>query len=86
MRQFYQDYRAGRLLTGQLKARCIKVLQEFTGSFQEVYRSSATCTSDLIIYNLVLQRRKTITDEEIRLFMDANRKIVPTIEKKVNPA
>jgi tryptophanyl-tRNA synthetase len=31
-----QDYRAGRLLTGQLKARCIKVLQEFTGSFQAV--------------------------------------------------
>ena len=31
-----QDYRAGRLLTGQLKARCIKVLQEFTSSFQAV--------------------------------------------------
>ncbi len=31
-----QDYRAGRLLTGQLKARCIKVLQEFTGAFQVV--------------------------------------------------
>jgi tryptophanyl-tRNA synthetase len=31
-----QDYRAGRLLTGQLKARCIKVLQEFVGTFQEV--------------------------------------------------
>ncbi len=37
-----QDYRAGRLLTGQLKARCIKVLQEFTGTFQEVcYRSTS---------------------------------------------
>lgn len=34
--RLFQDYRAGRLLTGQLKARCIKVLQEFTGSFQAV--------------------------------------------------
>ncbi|KAI0274372.1 tryptophanyl-tRNA synthetase [Russula aff. rugulosa BPL654] len=33
--QIGEDYRAGRLLTGQLKARCIKVLQEFTGAFQE---------------------------------------------------
>ena len=48
LRQLYQDYRAGRLLTGQLKARCIKVLQEFTGAFQEVYRSSATYTNDTI--------------------------------------
>jgi hypothetical protein len=35
---------------------------------------------------LALQRRKAITDEDIRAFMDANRKIVPTLEKKVNPA
>ncbi|KAI9454295.1 hypothetical protein BJY52DRAFT_1205273 [Lactarius psammicola] len=33
--QIGEDYRAGRLLTGQLKARCIKVLQDFTGTFQE---------------------------------------------------
>ena len=39
-----------------------------------------------MIHDLVLQRRKTITDEEIRAFMDANRKIVPTLQKKVNPA
>jgi len=31
-----QDYRAGRLLTGQLKARCIRVLQDFISDFQEV--------------------------------------------------
>ena len=48
LRQLNQDYRAGRLLTGQLKARCIKVLQEFTGVFQEVYRGSTTCTNDTI--------------------------------------
>lgn len=34
-----QDYRAGRLLTGQLKARCIQMLQVFVKDFQEV------CTS-----------------------------------------
>jgi tryptophanyl-tRNA synthetase len=31
-----QDYRAGRLLTGQLKAKCIQLLQNFVKDFQEV--------------------------------------------------
>ena len=31
-----KDYRAGRLLTGQLKAKCISVLQGFVGDFQKV--------------------------------------------------
>ncbi|KIK54573.1 hypothetical protein GYMLUDRAFT_48722 [Collybiopsis luxurians FD-317 M1] len=30
-----EDYRAGRLLTGQLKARCIELLQQFVAEFQE---------------------------------------------------
>ncbi|KAG2041418.1 tryptophanyl-tRNA synthetase [Suillus americanus] len=30
-----EDYRAGRLLTGQLKARCIQMLQQFVKVFQE---------------------------------------------------
>ncbi|OJA07606.1 hypothetical protein AZE42_06268 [Rhizopogon vesiculosus] len=30
-----EDYRAGHLLTGQLKARCIQMLQEFVRVFQE---------------------------------------------------
>ncbi|KAF9457232.1 tryptophanyl-tRNA synthetase [Collybia nuda] len=30
-----KDYQAGRLLTGQLKARCIELLQDFVGDFQE---------------------------------------------------
>jgi len=64
--QIGEEYRAGRLLTGQLKARCIKVLQEFTGAFQE--------------------RRKAITDEEVKTFMDANRQIVPTSGKPAHPA
>lgn len=29
-----QDYLGGRLLTGELKARCIKELQEFVAGFQ----------------------------------------------------
>ncbi|KAJ7771591.1 hypothetical protein B0H16DRAFT_1410033 [Mycena metata] len=29
------EYRAGRLLTGQLKSRCIELLQKFVGDFQE---------------------------------------------------
>ncbi|KAH9011348.1 tryptophanyl-tRNA synthetase [Lactarius hengduanensis] len=64
--QIGEDYRAGRLLTGQLKARSIKVLQEFTGAFQE--------------------RRKAITDEEVKAFMDANRQIVPASAKLAHPA
>ncbi|KAF8263406.1 hypothetical protein EI94DRAFT_1772958 [Lactarius quietus] len=63
--QIGEDYRAGRLLTGQLKARCIKVLQDFTGAFQA--------------------RRKAITDEEVKAFMDANRQIVPTSGKYAHP-
>ncbi|CAL1703445.1 unnamed protein product [Somion occarium] len=34
-----EEYRAGRLLTGQLKAKCIKVLQDFVKDFQEVCRT-----------------------------------------------
>jgi tryptophanyl-tRNA synthetase len=31
----FQEYRAGTLLTGQLKARCIGDLQKFVSEFQE---------------------------------------------------
>ena len=31
-----KDYRAGRLLTSQMKSRCIKLLQDFVGDFQAV--------------------------------------------------
>ena len=40
-----KDYKAGRLLTGQLKARCIEVLQNFVKEFQDVRISSATLRS-----------------------------------------
>ena len=36
LKKMGEDYRAGRLLTGQLKARCIEILQKFVGEFQEV--------------------------------------------------
>ncbi|KAJ3762610.1 tryptophanyl-tRNA synthetase [Lentinula raphanica] len=56
-----EDYRAGRLLTGQLKAKCIQLLQQFVAEFQE--------------------RRAKVTDEQINMFMDKTRKIVPTTNK-----
>ncbi|KAI0927966.1 tryptophan--tRNA ligase [Taiwanofungus camphoratus] len=56
-----EEYRAGRLLTGQLKAKCIQLLQEFVQDFQE--------------------RQAKVTDEEIRAFMDCNRKIDPSAGK-----
>jgi tryptophanyl-tRNA synthetase len=78
----HQDYRAGRLLTGQLKARCIKLLQEFTGAFQEVCYGPSTYMGGFI--NDCMQRRKKVTDDEVKAFMDANRQIVPTLGKKPN--
>jgi len=36
-----EDYRAGKLLTGELKAICIKYMQEYVGAFQE-RRAKAT--------------------------------------------
>ncbi|KAH7869621.1 uncharacterized protein C8R40DRAFT_1130111 [Lentinula edodes] len=60
-----EEYRAGRLLTGQLKAKCIQLLQQFVSDFQE--------------------RRAKVTDEQIDMFMDKNRKIVPTMSKAQTP-
>ncbi|KAF8191453.1 hypothetical protein K438DRAFT_1906972 [Mycena galopus ATCC 62051] len=39
------EYRAGRLLTGQLKAKCIELLQKFVGDFQE--RKSKVTEADI---------------------------------------
>lgn len=38
-----KEYRAGALLTGQLKAKCIERLQEFVTSFQEVRELTIAC-------------------------------------------
>ncbi|KAK0481781.1 hypothetical protein IW261DRAFT_1472436 [Armillaria novae-zelandiae] len=56
-----EDYRAGRMLTGQLKAKCIETLQKFVADFQE--------------------KRAKVTEETVSAFMDANRKIAPTLGK-----
>ncbi|KAJ3126083.1 tryptophan--tRNA ligase [Nowakowskiella sp. JEL0407] len=45
-------YKSGELSTGNLKKRCIEVVQELVGKVQE--------------------RRKTVTDEELKKFMDPN--------------
>lgn len=33
---------------------------------------------------IFIQRRKKVTDDEVKAFMDANRQIVPTLGKKTN--
>lgn len=38
--KFSKEYRAGTLLTGHLKARCIQELQLFVADFQEVLKFS----------------------------------------------
>ncbi|KAF9648695.1 tryptophanyl-tRNA synthetase [Thelephora ganbajun] len=64
--KLYNDYKAGTLLTGQLKARCTQVLQELVKGFQE--------------------RRSKVTDAEVTTFMDASRKIDPTVPKPFKPS
>ncbi|EJD06106.1 tryptophanyl-tRNA synthetase [Fomitiporia mediterranea MF3/22] len=66
LKRLYNDYKTGALLTGELKSKCIALLQEFVKSFQE--------------------RRAKVTDEELRSFMDATRKISPTIGKCIAQA
>ncbi|OCB89659.1 tryptophanyl-tRNA synthetase [Sanghuangporus baumii] len=63
LKKIYDDYKAGALLTGQLKARCIAVLQQFIKEFQD--------------------RRAKVTNDELKYFMDASRKINPSIGKCV---
>lgn len=35
LQKIYDDYKAGTLLTGQLKAKCIKLIQDFVKGFQD---------------------------------------------------
>ncbi|KAF8237720.1 tryptophanyl-tRNA synthetase [Tricholoma matsutake] len=59
LEQIGKDYRSGKLLTGQLKAKCIDLLQRFVADFQ--------------------QRKAKVTADDIKTFMDPNRKISPTM-------
>jgi tryptophanyl-tRNA synthetase len=76
-----QEYRAGTLLTGQLKGKCIALLQQFVLGFQEVRAASILSYTHELAYNHSLQRRKAVTDEQVREFMDASRTIEPTMAK-----
>ena len=38
-----QKYKSGEMMTGELKARCIEVLQKFIGEFQQV------CKHEIIV-------------------------------------
>ena len=78
-----QDYKAGTLLTGQLKARCVQVLQDLVKGFQEV---RAYTSLGRAISSGFLQRRSKVTDAEVATFMDASRKIDPTVPKRSQPA
>jgi tryptophanyl-tRNA synthetase len=64
--QLAVDYRAGTLLTGEMKAKGIKLVQDIVKKFQE--------------------KRASITEEELKAFMDPTRKIDPTPGKKAQPA
>jgi tryptophanyl-tRNA synthetase len=56
LEEIRRSYVAGELMTGELKAKCIKALQEFVVGFHE--------------------RRKLVTDEVVREFMDGTRPLV----------
>lgn len=77
----FQDYRAGRLLTGQLKAKCIELLQRFVGDFQEV--KTPILSIFVCFSSRFLQRKAKVTDDDIKAFMDPNRKIESTMGKYI---
>lgn len=80
LKQIEEDYRAGKLLTGELKKICIEVLQAFVKAFQEAsspiklrFHPEAHCSL------LVLQAKAQVSDEVVRSYMDAGRKIDPAM-------
>lgn len=78
-----QEYRAGRLLTGELKGKCIALLQKFVKEFQEVTISEILIDADKEAnMNFPVQRKAKVTDEEVRSFMDPTRKITPKFGKR----
>ena len=74
-----QEYRAGRLLTGELKGKCIKILQDFVKDFQDV--CPAFVSSNERAAHIPFQRRAAVTEDDIKAFMDGSRKIEPTFGK-----
>lgn len=85
------EYRAGKLLSGELKKMCIEKLQEFVTGFQKVRLSrivstplsfSLTSNPDPAI-SPPLKRRAAVTDDITRSFMDKTRAIDPSPANKV---
>jgi tryptophanyl-tRNA synthetase len=66
-------------LTGQLKGKCIELLQKFVGDFQEV--SAYIILPVLFLLTLKSQRKAKVTEADIDAFMDSSRKIEPTFGK-----
>jgi len=54
LEQLGQDYRTGKLLTGELKKICIEVLQEFVADFQ----SNKSKVTDEVVKNFMDSTRK----------------------------
>lgn len=85
-----QDYRSGKMLSGELKQMCIKKLQEFVGDFQAVrpspppsfgFAASPAPSADGT-HGLMMQRRAAVTDDIVKSYMDMHRKIDPVPGKK----
>lgn len=72
------------MLTGQLKARCIRVLQDFVSDFQEVCRPLTSFHQFSSAWH-VPQRKGKVTDADVDAFMNATRKIEPTFGKRDHP-
>ena len=79
-----QEYRAGRLLTGELKGKCIKILQDFVRDFQDV--CSAFISPNEHNAHIPFQRRAAVTEDDIKAFMDGSRKIEPIFGKSKTAA
>lgn len=79
--QIAEEYRSGRLLTGELKQKTIGLLQEFVKAFQDVSSvpRSVTRREFLVSLHRLSQRRAKVSDNMVKSFMDASRPIDPTL-------
>lgn len=83
MKEIEDSYRSGQLLTGELKKKCITVLQAVVQGFQEVRllcdeRKSIVLADSPSTHSLT-QRKAAISDDVVRQFMDKDRKIDPSV-------
>lgn len=83
MDKLAKAYRAGEVLSGEMKQKCIAVLQKVVQGFQEVSPCPQSCHTNrredfLLMKSFVLQRKAKVSDDVVRQFMDKNRQIDPT--------